>query len=238
MRVSELLIAVANWLENENNEAILLAEHDEASLQATVKACISAAAILKMGAEEVEAIEPKEESKLTPEALDHLNSVVSSLDASQNADFQKSAALIDELLLTLAAPPQWADLSKEAQENRLDVLKAKYEDTKKELDKMNNVVQSAEAIDKSSMFKDIRIMEAPLSTRSCPDHAGALLARVGEHMWQCQMDKKVYNWTTGFTNERGEKIPGGEVSAQAPANVEPHTIFDTRESRLNGYDRK
>lgn len=236
MRASELLLTVARWLESPDCEAILLAEDDVDCLDSVVKTCVMAAAILKQGAEEVKTIEPVEEPKLTPEALDHLNQVITAFDQSGNADLQKTASVIDELLLTIATPPKWASSYKEAQENRLDVLKNKYESAKKDLDVVNKVKESTQAIDKSPMFKEYRIMENPLSTRTCPDHAGGLLARVGENMWQCQMDKKVYNWNIGFTNEKGEKIPGGDVANQTPQfHPEPHAIFDTRESRLMGY---
>lgn len=236
MRVSELLTAIAAWLESPENEALMLAEYDEASMTSVAKTCVAAAEILKRGAEEVEALEPPEEAKLTPDALDHLNQVITAFDQSDNVELQRTASVIDELLLTIASPPKWAASYKEAQENRLDVLKAKYEDTKKQLDIMNKVKESAMGIDKSPMSKQYRIMEAPLSTRTCPDHAGGLLARVGENMWQCQLDKKVYNWNTGFTNERGEKVPGGDVANQTPMfHPQPHAIFDTREGRLNGY---
>lgn len=239
MRVSELLMTVAKWLESPDCEAILLAEDDLDCLDSVVKTCITAAAILKKGAEEAEALEPQREPQLTPEALDHLNQIVTAFDSSGDADLQKTASVIDELLLTIASPPKWATSYKEAQENRLDVLKAKYEDAKKQLDEVNKVKESAKAIDKAPMFKEYRIMENPLSTRTCPDHAGGLLARVGENMWQCQLDKKVYNWNTGFTNERGEKVPGGDVANQTPIyHPEPHAIFDTREGRLNGYTPK
>ena len=231
MRISDLLLSIATYLEDPNNEALLLAEYDDACLSSVAKTCISAATILKQGAEEVEALEPKEPSQLTSEALDDLTQMLNDFDASENTDLQKVASVIDELLLTFADGK--AEQLKQAQENRLDVLKDKYENTKKQLDEVNKVKESAQLIDKSPIYKEYRCNEAPLSTRSCPDHAGAQLARVGENMWQCQMDKKVYNWQTGFTNERGDKVPGGDVANQTPLEYpNPAPIFDTRDSRL------
>jgi hypothetical protein len=237
MRVSAILTAIASWLESPDNEAILLAEYDEACLQATAQSCIAAAEILKKGAEEIEKIEPAEESALTPEKLDRLHQIISALDQSDDEELQKTASVLDELLLTLATPPNWVNNYKEAQENRLDVLKQKYEDTKKQLDEANKVKESAQAIDKSPMFREVRIMQHSLSARSCPDHPGAQMARVGEHMWQCSMDKKVYNYQTGYTTEKGEKVPGGDVALQFETHPDYHQIFDNRESRLLGYNR-
>jgi len=76
-------------------------------------------------------------------------------------------------------------------------------------------------------------LEAPLSTRYCPDHPGVQIARVGEHLWQCELDKKSYNFETGFELNNGSKVPGGDVAQQTQGlNLPYHAIFDTREGRL------
>lgn len=233
MRVSELLTAIASWLESSENEALLLSEYDEKCLEVVAEACIHAADILKQAAEQTDKIEPPAETKLTTEALDHLNKIITAFDTSDDEDLKKTASVIDELLLTIATPPDWVSNYKEAQENRLDVLHDKYKATKEQLDRVNKVKESAKAIDKSPMFKEYRVMEHALNTRTCPDHPGAQMARVGENMWQCAMDKKVFNYLTGYTTEKGEKVPGGDVAAQTPEHyVEPHAIFDTRETRM------
>lgn len=238
MRVSELLTAIASWLESPDNEALLLSEYDDKCLEVVATACTQAAFILKSAAAEADQVEPPRESNLTPEALDHLNQIVTAFDTSGDQDLQKAASVIDELILTIATPPNWVQTFKEAQENRLDVLRQKYEDTKKQLDELNHVKESAKAIDDSPMYKEYRPMEHALSTRTCPDHAGAQMSRVGESMWQCSIDKKTYNYQTGYTTEKGAKVPGGDVANQTPGNhIEPHAIFDTRETRLNGTDR-
>ncbi len=64
------------------------------------------------------------------------------------------------------------------------------------------------------------------------------MARVGEHQFQCSLDKKVYNYEAGYTTEKGEKVPGGSVAFQTDQMMaEPHNMFDTRETRLNGYSK-
>ena len=96
------------------------------------------------------------------------------------------------------------------------------------------VADSIKAIDNS--IKEYRPLEAPLSTRTCPDHPGAQIARVGEDTYQCSLDKKVYNYKGGFTTMKGNVIPGGDVSAQTQAlgdRAIEHMSFDTRESKLN-----
>ena len=105
---------------------------------------------------------------------------------------------------------------------------------RKDLEELNKVVESQKAIQQSQMTKQYRIMEAPLSSRYCPDHPGTQIARVGEHMWQCELDKKTYNFENGFELNNGSKVPGGDVANQTQVLETPyHAIFDTREGRLN-----
>jgi hypothetical protein len=236
MRVSELLTSIANWLESPENEALLLAEDNEQCLGVVAESCVQAATILRTAAEKTDAIEPAVEPKLTAEALDHLNSIITAFDKSGDADLQKTASTIDELLLTISTPPDWARNHKQAQMDRLDVLKENYEGVKKKHDEFNGVKESAKAIEKSPFFEKHRIMDHALNTRTCPDHPGAQMARVGEHMFQCSLDKKVFNYTTGYTTERGEKVPGQEVTSHLPEmDVQPRQMFDTREDRVMGH---
>lgn len=238
MRISEMLTAIAAWLESPNNEAIMLAEYDDDCLRVAAQGCIEAAFILRNAAEEVEGIEPQPESNLTAEALDELADLATTLDESDDPNLKRTASVLDELLLTIAAPPAYAAQFKEAEDNHINSLKQRYQSPQEELDEVNKVADAKKAIEGSPYNKEYRIMEHPLSARSCPDHAGAQMSRVGEGMWQCELDKKVYNYQTGYTDERGNKVPGGDVAAQTPNEYpEAHSIFDTRESRLNGYQR-
>jgi hypothetical protein len=119
------------------------------------------------------------------------------------------------------------------EDKRIEELKKKYEQPREELAKTNKYSESEKAIAKSNMTKQYKILEAPLSTRYCPDHPGVQIARVGEHMWQCEMDKKSYNFETGFDLNNGSKVPGGDVAQQTQGlSVPTHAIFDTREGRL------
>lgn len=237
MRIAEMLQAIAYWLESPNNEAILLAEYDEECLKVVAESCVGAAAMLKTAADKVDSIEPAEESKITPEALDNLANLAAAFDQSGDPELKKQASVIDELLLTIAAPPNVLAQKKESDDRRLEDLKKKYEEPRKSLHETNKIGESEKAIEKSQMTKQYKILEAPLSTRYCPDHAGVQISRVGEHVWQCEMDKKTYNFDSGFELNNGNKVPGGDVSQQtAGLNVPYHAIFDTREGRL-GYNK-
>lgn len=238
MRISEMLTAIANWLQNPNNEAILLAEYDEDCLKIVAETCVQAAEVLKLGAEAVEVMEPAQESTITSETLDSLAEIAHAFDQSGDPDLKKSASAIDELLLTIAAPPKWAAQFKEGQENKLDILKKKYEDTRTAIHENVKVSDTLKAIENSPYSKEYRMMEHPLSSRGCPDHAGAQMARVGENMWQCDLDKKIYNYQEGYTDEKGNKIPGGDIANQTPMSYpDPQNMFDTRDTRLNGFQR-
>ncbi len=233
MRIAEMLNAIASWLESPDNEAMLLAEYDMDCLAVVGSSCVEAAALLKIAAEQVSSIEPPEESKITPESIEELANLAAALDSSSDPALKKQASVLDELLLSIAAPPNAYAERKDLQEQRLVELKKKYEEPRESLRKSNKIADSEKKIEQSPFTKQYDILEAPLSTRYCPDHAGAQIARVGEHMWQCDLDKKVYNFETGFTMENGSKVPGGDVSQQTQSlNAPNHAIFDTREGRL------
>jgi hypothetical protein len=233
MRISEMLHAIANYLESPDNEALLLSEYDDDCMTVVAESCVTAAHALRVAADKVDAIEPPEESKITPEAIENLGALAAAFDASGDPELKKQASVIDELLLTIAADPSLISRAKEAEDYRLEELKKKYQNPKKELDELNKVSDALKAIDKSKMTKDFKILEAPLSTRYCPDHPGAQIARIGEHVWQCDLDKKTYNFETGFDLENGDHVPGGDVAAQTQGISAPtHAIFDTREGRL------
>lgn len=232
MRISEMLTAIASWLESPDNEAILLAEYDDDCLQIVANSCVQAAALLKITAEAVEDIEPQEESKITPEAIEELANLATAFDESGDPALKKQASVIDELLLTIASPPDATVQRKDLVDRRLDELKKKYEQTGKDLADTNKIADSVKAIEKSNMAKHMDILEAPLSCRTCPDHPGAQIGRVGEHMWQCELDKKIYDFENGFTLNNGTKVPGGDVANQTQViNIPCESIFDTRESR-------
>ena len=56
MRISEMLKAIASWLESPNNEAILLSEYNDDCLKVVSESCILASSALKKAAQEVDLI--------------------------------------------------------------------------------------------------------------------------------------------------------------------------------------
>lgn len=123
MRTAQLLNAMATWLENPNNEALRLAEDDEDCMKVVAESCVLAAALLKTAAQEVDALEPPEPSKITPESIEDLANLASALDASGDPELTKQASVLDELLLSIAAPPNAYAMRQDLQEQRLVDLK-------------------------------------------------------------------------------------------------------------------
>lgn len=232
MRVSELLVSIANWLESPDNEAVLLSEHDEDCLAKTAEGCVSAASILRKTAEEVEAIEPKEESMLTPENLEDLSQIALAFDLSDDPELVKQAKVIDELLLSIAAPVDAVQKIKDANNKKIDELTQKYKEVKESLHDQISVKEATKDIQESNIYKTYERLEHPLSARTCSDHAGALLVHRADSIWQCSIDNKIYDFRNGFKKQDGSEVPGGTVEGSHPEQNESG-VFTTREE-VNG----
>lgn len=235
MKISEMLQAIASWLESPNNEAMMLAEYDNACLEVVANSCLTAAAELKKAAAQVDELEPKPVSHLTPEALDDLAQIAEAFDNSENEDLKKQASVIDELLHTLAAAPDAYTTRQVVIDSGIEEARRKFQEPKVKPNPEEKKIADAEkAIEDSGMTKNYRVLEAPLQSRSCPDHAGTPISRVGDSSWQCPLDGKVYNYEAGYTLESGEKVPGSSVANQSNFDIRPPSSpFETREGRLN-----
>lgn len=182
-------------------------------------------------------------SELSVSSLEEMAAIAEEFDKSGDPLLVRQASVLDQILLTLAAPKNAKEVFKLSEDKEIERLRAKYhqEDMarvykrpKEELDKDIKVADAVKAINDS--IKEYRPLEAPLSTRTCPDHPGAQVCRIGDSTYQCEMDGKIYNYNEGFTTMKGNKVPGGEISNQTLGlNDQPkgHMGFDTRESKLN-----
>jgi hypothetical protein len=236
MRISELLNAMASWLASPNNEAMLLAENDENCIRIVAESCVLAAELLKRAADEVDTLEPATESLITSESIDDTAALAAAFDASNDPQLKKMASVLDELLLTLAAPPNALAQKKMEENYRIEELRKKYQQPREDLKLSQHNSESLKAIDKSNFTKEYKLNQHPLSTRGCPLHPGAQLARIGEHLFQCELDKKVYDYENGY-DLNGEHVPGGNVALQTSnsTNIPGHSLFDTRDGRLGNH---
>jgi hypothetical protein len=233
MKLSDKILVIAKWLEADSNE--LLAEAGEEQLHNLALSFLHASETLKEAAEEIRESEPTESTtfEITPDKLEELAAVAASFDESGDEMLMRQASVLDEILHTLAAPKDYIFNFKKAEDDKIDELKKKYKDVREELHEDIGTREAVEAIKKSPFYQQEHRMAESLSTRYCPDHAGAPIARLANGDWQCSLDHKVYNFDTGFTNLKGEQIGGGSVSEQTPKyHPEGHMIFDSRDGRL------
>jgi hypothetical protein len=230
MKLSEKLLSIANWLEDENNELLVDAEKNDKYLEIVAEILVKTADTIK---ENIKVLTDVEEKTLTPEKLDELAALAEAFDESGDEFLQKQASVLDELLLTIAAPKDFTYNFKKVEEQRMEELKKKYQAPKKEMDELNKVSETLKALEKSDMMKAPEKHIRPLSTRCCPDHAGQSIFRVGDGVYQCSLDGKIYDFENGYKNIHGETVPGGSVALQSPGIREDgKAILDTREQRL------
>ena len=183
-----------------------------------------------------------ENSLVTPESLSEIAVIASEFDKTGDPLLQKYAAVLDEILLTIGAQKAAVTAARKSQDKEIARLRSEaaekeskdpYTSAKKFHDKDNHVSEGQAAIAK---VKEYRPMEAPLNTRTCPDHPGAQMGRVAENTYQCSLDKGIYNYENGYTTMKGNKVPGGDVSNQTQAlhdRPNEFTSFETRESKMN-----
>lgn len=236
MRISELLISMANDLENNpSNEVLELAEYNDDCLAEVALALVSAAGELRKAAAIVEELEPKEENKLSAEKIDTVANLAKALDQSGDLELQKTANVLDELLITISADIDTVKQLKSLQDSRSETLNKKYHSVNKELDKLNKITEMKEEIESSGYLEPHKIHSGLLSQRNCPDHPGNVLIRCGEDEWECSLDHKKYNWKEGFKLLNGDQIPGGDVANQTTTQNIPYqsAYYDDRSSRLN-----
>lgn len=236
MKLSDKILVVAKWLESIDNELLVEAEVNECCMEKLAASFVEAADALRDAADQIKVSEPETKIEITPETLDEMAAVAAAFAESDDELLRKQANVLDEILFTLAAPKDYIFNFKKAEDDKLEALKKKYKTPKEEIDQVNKVSESLDAIRKSPMYKEYRPLEFELQTRTCPDHPGAQMARVAENQFQCSLDHKIYSYDSGYTLLNGAKVPGGHVSEQTPKyNEEGISMFDNRDSRLGIY---
>jgi len=182
--------------------------------------------------------------QMTIQDIEELGAVAQSLDDSGDPVLQKQASAIDELLMTIGSDPKARMAFKKAQDEEINRLRARYREqrgeeaysvVKTQQDKENRVNEAVKAIDQK--VKKYRPLEAPLSTRYSPDMPGVSLMRIGDNVYQCPVTKKIFDFRSGYTTAKGNKIPGGDVTNQTQHlgyQAQEHMNFSTREEALNG----
>jgi hypothetical protein len=233
MKLSEKLIALAELIENPENEALIEAENHEECLNVVADALAHAAEVLKIAAEQVELIAPVEESAITEESLEEMAAIAEAFSESEDPMLMKQADVLDEVLMLFGERKVPVKSAKEIEDNRIETLKKKYHEGRKKQLEMDGLVEAGKEVEKSPIYKQYRSMEQPLSTRSCPQHFCSL-HRVGENIYQCSLAGEQYDWSQGYTSEKGNKVPGGDVSNQTKFDRDNSwSVFNDVDSRAS-----
>jgi hypothetical protein len=235
MKLSDKLLTFARAMEDIENGFLIDAECDEKQMEIVANVLVAAANIIKKGAEEIAAIEPND---FTAEKLEEMAAVAQAFDESGDEMLMRQASVLDDILLTLAAPKGGIYDFKLQEENRLKDLKKRYQDVKKEQDELNKISDTKKDIEKSPYVKEYRPLEHALSTRYCPNHSGVSLVRISDNVFQCALDKEIIDFATGYTTLKGDKVPGGSVEEQTKDRGAPgHTVFTSR-NEIMGTDHQ
>jgi len=179
-----------------------------------------------------------------PQKLEEVAEIANALDESGDADLQKKAGVLDDLLIAMGQSSVTA--LKKAEESEIEKLRKKYRDMKGNAFKAFGDQTPAEneqrafqeeakkAID--AKVKKYRPLEAPLMTRQCPDHPGTPLIRISDGVGQCPITKKIYDFNSGFVTMNGDKVPGTSMANQNKLDytAQDSMSFATRDGILNG----
>ena len=234
--LTQLLNKISKNLTDHENEALVYAEQvsNDRVLALVAQALVIAGNILKKTADTIEIENPN----LNLKNLEEMSVLASEFDKSEDAFLQKQASLLDEILYSIGASKQSVAEAKKASDKEIEKIKSDsaskpYTYPKEEQDKQGKVEDSRKLF--ADAVKEYRPLESTLSIRTCPDHPGAQVIRIADSVYQCSLDKAIYNWETGFTTMKGNKIPGGSVSNQTQLlqDRNENTSFETRESKLN-----
>lgn len=205
----DLLKSTAAWLDNSDNEIYALLEFDEDSLNVTAKACTIASAVLQKAAMDLQIISGIEDTNKysfdMEDVLDGLNSLAGEFECSDNPDLVKKANLLEDILLTISSNVEEQSRFKQAIQKKIDDIKKKSKEG-------ISVVKAS--IDDTDKGKELRPLQAPLSTRSCPDHPGVSLVRISDGLFYCPLNGKQYDYANGYATEKGNKVPGTSVKNQ------------------------
>ena len=221
----DLLKSTAGWLESPENEVFSLLEYDNDSLDIAVKASVIAAAVLKKAALDMQIASGIEDTnkyeKNIVDQMAELKALADELDESGDEKLMKKASLLDEILVTMASGVE----EKEALEKKFETKIAEIKSRKH-----NALDRKVATEDKKESKKELRPLEAPLSTRYCPDHPGAGLTKVRDDVYCCSLCSKQFDYRNGYTTAKGNKVPGTSADRQTAdlANVNIHTMFQDK----------
>ena len=242
MVISTDLRVLAKKIENSSDALLADASSKGPEIFEKVAMAIAAASTLLDGV--ADDLDSKASFDITPQQLDEIAAVAESFDKSKNPLLQRQASVLDELLLSIAAPKNAVAQAKRATEDEITKLREEksrarreeaYDEPKKIHSDMSNAKQQAKAVEQQ--VKRYAPLEAPLQTRYPPDRPGGQMTRISDGVYQDIMTGIVYDFKNGYTTQKGNQVPGGCVENQTrqlgDLQNRNTSLFETRDSILN-----
>lgn len=226
---------------SEHPAMIAAGDTDNEIMVAVASTLVMADEIIKSAVNELNAVAKKYQGVIEESDIDEIAAVAHEFDKSGDEFLAKQASVLDQLLVNFAQIS--GTEAKKAQDTEIEKIRAKYRSESSDqcykgpsekLERDIKATESAKEIEKQ--VKKFRPLEAPLSTRTCPDHPGAQVSRIADNVYQCCLDGKIYNYNEGFKTLKGNEVPGTSVEEQTRAlsnRAVENMSFSTREEELN-----
>ncbi len=244
MAISMDLRVLARKLEKSSDDLLINASTKGPEAFEKVATAIAAASTLLEGV--ADDMDHSAEFNITPRQLDEIAALASAFDESGDPLLKKQASVLDELLLSIAAPKNAAREARKVSDDEVNRIREErsktrreeaYEEPRKAHADMNNAKEQAKAVAKQ--VKRYRPLEAPLQTRYPPDRPGGQMTRITDHVYQDIVTGIVYDFKAGYTTQKGNEVPGSSVENQTrqlgDARNQSTSLFETRQSLMGRY---
>jgi hypothetical protein len=244
MAISMDLRVLARKLEKSSDDLLVSASTKSPEVFQKVATAVAAASTLLEGV--ADDMDSNASFEITPQQLDEIAALASAFDESGDPLLKKQASVLDELLLSIAAPKNALTISRKATEDEINRLRAErrktrgeeaYDEPRQVLSEMENAKAQAKAVEQQ--VKRYIPMEAPLQTRYPPDRPGGQMTRITDHVYQDIVTGIIYDYKAGYKTQKGNEVPGGSVEAQTRElgdnRNQGSSLFETRESLMGRY---
>lgn len=238
------LRVLARKLEKNSDDILVSASAKGPEALEKVATAIAAASTLLEGV--ADDMDHNAEFNITAQQLDEIVALATAFDQSNDPLLKKQASVLDELLLSIAAPKNAARESRKVTDDEINRLREKrrssrseeaYEEPREAHADMNNAKEQAKAV--AQQVKRYRPLEAPLQTRYPPDRPGGQMTRITDHVYQDIVTGIVYDFKAGYTTQKGNEVPGTSVENQTrqfgDARNQSTSLFETRQSLMGRY---
>lgn len=244
MAISMDLRVLARKLEKSSDDLLVSASKKNPEVFQKVATAIAAASTLLEGV--ADDMDNHASFEITPQQLDEIAALASAFDESEDLLLKKQASVLDELLLSIAAPKNAVAAARKVTEDEINRLRTErrkttgeecYEEPRKRLSTMENAQAQAKAVEQQ--VKRYVPMEAPLQTRYPPDRPGGQMTRITDHVYQDVVTGIIYDYKAGYKTQKGNEVPGGSVENQThdlgDVRDQGMSLFETRESLMGRY---